>query len=315
MLGAKRRDRRNPSIAWRLWMGGFPVRESYPLERLRRVAAELDGTLTELRRRLEDERDEEQLLRELLDGGRKGPVGHALKVLGPGAFTTFAYQLALVGTGQFNGYDYEPEGELTPGQIVERGLALEGARTDRLEGVEPWLAEGTEPSLKELSTIFAAGSFAAALARATPKAIDDARRVIAAIVSAIPAAGGLAARQHGAGAFGTALWPMVDSMTLDDQARFICVFVAGQNEELRLTVPNPDEIEDMAAAISDAIASERLAAELAQAVPALAPLLDPARIGAALREPGGRAALDDQIARVAEEHRPEINAWLAHDRS
>jgi hypothetical protein len=73
---------------------------------------------------------------------------------------------------------------------------------------------------------------------------------------------------------------------------------------------SPKAVETIAAQIDDVVEQERRVTDLASSVPALAPLLEPRRIGEAMCESGGMAKLATEIGKASEGQRAAIESWL-----
>lgn len=148
-----RSEKRLPYVAWRLWWEGYPIPLSSIQEFLEGARTQWQQGIEELQRLQEHP---EQLSKVL---GRTAAMRFSRKTLarvrkrvGRENFPTFLKVLTEVGSGTFEGYVINPETGIDEREIVEKGLGLQRARTNRLADTGPWLTEDTGAALQELSS-------------------------------------------------------------------------------------------------------------------------------------------------------------------
>ncbi len=132
-----------PSSQYSLWWEGYTV----PIPSIRQI---LEGARAQWQQGIEELRqlqEHPEQLSKLLD--RTEVMRLSLKTLaqtrkrvGRKHFPTFVSVLASVASGTFEGYAINPETGIDERCIVETGLGLRRARTNRLADAGPWLTGG-----------------------------------------------------------------------------------------------------------------------------------------------------------------------------
>jgi hypothetical protein len=148
-----RSEKRLPYVAWCLWWEGYPIS-------IASIRHFLEGAREQWQQGIEGLRqlhEHPEQLTKLLDHTAVIRFSHktlaqARKRVGRKNFPTFMRVLADVGSGTFEGYAINPETEVDERWIVEKGLGLQRARTNRLADAEPWLTGDTGVVLQELSS-------------------------------------------------------------------------------------------------------------------------------------------------------------------
>ncbi len=148
-----RSEKRLPYVAWRLWWEGYPIPLSSVQEFLEGARTQWQQGIEEIRRLQEHPEQLSKLLgRTAVMRFPQKTLARARKRIGRENFPTFVKVLADVGSGTFEGYAINPETGIDEREIVEKGLGLQRARTNRLAETGPWLTEDTGVALQELSS-------------------------------------------------------------------------------------------------------------------------------------------------------------------
>lgn len=178
-------EKRLPYVAWRLWWEGYPVSIASIRQFLEDARAQWQQGIEGLRQLHEHP---EQLSR-LLDRTAVIRFSHktlaqARKRVGRKHFPMFMRVLADVGSGTFEGYAIIPETGIDERWIVEKGLGLQRARTNRLANAEPWLTGNTGVVLQELSSRLRHHPLGKDLSTVSEAELTDAREEVRCFLSA-----------------------------------------------------------------------------------------------------------------------------------
>jgi hypothetical protein len=134
-----RLEKRLPYVAWRLWWAGYDVSMISIWLFLEQANAEWGRGIEKLK----ELQKHPEMLTAILDRRiSKRTLAQARKRVGKKNFPTFVSVLFRIGTGKFEGYavDTETGTDSRERAIVETGLGLRRARTERIGGAKPWLA-------------------------------------------------------------------------------------------------------------------------------------------------------------------------------
>ena len=227
------------------------------------------------------------------------------KRVGTKNFGWFIESLFLAGTGR--GEDLLDEDI----DVLERGLGIDRARSDRLPSGQPWLTGDPRADLVTMATLFKVDDLAASLDSLDDAELMTAREEAKAFLVFVAALGrvvrtGFDRWAYGFGLFGT--W--VEDVAQDPagQRRLLLLWLAFRRTELR---------ENMRAAISQAekVAEAERALQmveaLREAVPAVGKAITVRDVVRASFDPSERRLLQERIARLRENHGAEIDSFLA----
>src|SRR6266702_2560684 len=196
-------EKRLPYVAWRLWWEGYTVPLSAIREFLEGARAQWQQGIEEIRQLQEHPEQISKLLNrfKVMRISRK-VITQARKRVGRENFPTFIKVLADVGSGTFEGYAINPERGIDERWIVEKGLGLQQARTNRLADAEPWLTGDTGATLQELSSHLRDHPLGEDLSTVSEAELTDAREEVRCFLSAFEGMSSTLDRMFSRGAFG-----------------------------------------------------------------------------------------------------------------
>lgn len=198
-----RSEKRLPYVAWRLWWDGYNVPLSAIREFLERARAQWQQGIEEIRQLQEHPEQLSKLLNrfKVMRISRK-VIAQARKRVGRENFPTFIKVLADVGSGTFEGYAINSERGIDERWIVEKGLGLQQARTNRLADSEPWLTGDTGATLQELSSRLRNHPLGEDISTMSEAELTDAREEVRCFLSAFESISRTFDRMFSRGAFG-----------------------------------------------------------------------------------------------------------------
>jgi hypothetical protein len=319
LCALRARERRLRYIAWGLWWQGYaiPMRGvrmilnevTLPWKRHRRTLVEPGGDLTE---RAWD----------LIDESRTGRlqdtrVRRARKRIGRERFPTLVRIALEVLAGTFSAQDSAAitatEEDVNDDAIVEKGLGLDRARTDRIGDAKPWLQQGTTQILATASRLFRRHPPDEVIAKATDEALLEARdlmRLLSAFLGTLRNASRALEPILGRGAFGFGpVAATVGDMSKPSvQAQLLVAWLVLRAGGVKA---DPDTLTGAMQSWSqsgepDFRALDHLRAE----VPAAASVLTTKKMAAALRSLNTREQYLAQLREFGEQHREELNAFF-----
>jgi hypothetical protein len=148
----------------------------------------------------------------------------------------------------------------------------------------------------------------AAVAKTATRDETEEVRGLARAVLALGGAKELLEGLHGRHAFGSGLFGELPRDDPDGQAATVCFLLAlGRLHGLAAAAADFDDAVKVVAEWPEQLQFLR---DLSAQVPAFAPLVDPRRIGRALRVPGGEERLREEIEAVRREHADEVRRFL-----
>ena len=198
-----RSEKRLPYVAWRLWWEGYPISLSSIQEFLEGARAQWQRGIEELRQLYEHPEQMSNLLgRTAVVRFSQKTLAQARKRVGRENFPTFMKVLADVGSGTFEGYAIDPETGIDERGIVEKGLGLQRARTNRLADAGPWLTGDTGATLQELSSRLRHHPLGEDLSTVSEAELLDAREEVRCFLSAFESISRTFDRMFSRGAFG-----------------------------------------------------------------------------------------------------------------
>jgi hypothetical protein len=316
------RERNLPEVAWRMWWARYPVPIDHARIQLRQVVTLWQGEIAKARDLLaasatsaEGEAELDRLLMAAAKGRTTRKVARqARQRLGRERFMTFVRILLQVATGTFEGFAVDPvtwtdEDER---QLVEAGLGLQRARTDRLLDVPPWLPNGIGDTLTWLSRQLREHPLGEDLDRATEAELASARDEVRLFLALFESFSTMAERIFGRYAFGFGtLARAIREMTPQDQAWFLVVWRTLRTWGLGANM-------DMAVATARQCAKVWQPAyvalqQLAAAVPEAAVVVSPKRVRKALKSRATQAQWQETLRLLYEQHKEKFDAfWAQH---
>ena len=324
-IQSDQRTRKLSTTAWALWWedGGAISRPAREL--LSGVATRWDRDRDALAELLDGEEagepDAEQRALALYEAAEQGPAGGPLGPIrrnsGRAGFSSVARVMAEVATGRFESYrDHEEpaeDGTPRPGTtaaLVERALALDHARGERIAGGNPRFEGSSEAQLALLSNLIGAQRLGT-LAIMTPEAqLEQARGEIRDLLALVSTFAPMVERTLGGDASGyRTVARALRAPTPRLQAFMLLAWLA-----LRTDGGLVAGMQDLIAHLPQALAGaelERLAGELGEHVPALSPALGNAARANLRGDREGSAHWRAEIRRVSEEHREQVDAFFA----
>jgi len=162
--------------------------------------------------------------------GRLGrQLGHVRRNTGRESFSTVVRVLVEIGVGRFQGYERGVSASVKDsetGELVERAMGLDCARSDRLADAGPWLDGDSEVDFVRLSQALRSWPLAAG-ASANDEELNQARAELRAFLAVITTMAPLFERLFGRAAFGFGtIARMLDLQTPDLQAFMLLAWLA-----------------------------------------------------------------------------------------
>jgi hypothetical protein len=314
------RERNLPTVAWRLWWTGYPIPIAHARTQLAEVVTQWQQEVGKARvllaaRDASEEGAEafDQLLLQAATGRTpRKVIRQARQRLGRERFTTFVRVALEVATGSFAGFYHDPEqgSDADERQLVEAGLGLSRARTDRLLDLPPWLPEGAGEVLSLLSQQFRQHPLGEGLVSAPEAELTVARNEVKLVLSLIEAFMAMAQQVFGRQAFGLgALAQIIHEMTPPDQARFLVLWRTlrtwGLGAGMDTLVATARQWVPVGQPLSAVLQ------QLAAAVPGIAEALTPLRARQAFRSPEDLAAWHQTLRETYAQHQEAIDAFVA----
>ncbi len=215
-----RSEKRLPYVAWRLWWEGYTIPLSSIQEFLEGVRTQWQQGIEELRQLHERPEQLSKLLgRTAVMRFSQKTLAQARKRVGRENFPTFMKVLADVGSGTFEGYAINPETGSDERWIVEKGLGLQRARTNRLADAGPWLTGDTGAALQELSSRLRHHPLGEDISTVSEAELTDAREEVRCFLSAFESISRIFDRMFSRGAFGFSVFAdMIRELGPQDQA-------------------------------------------------------------------------------------------------
>lgn len=300
-------ERRISYLAWHLWWNGYDVPRAYVRAILRKTIEEWDAVLRAMVKRETGELSEAAW--DYMDIAATIRLPHktlrqARKQIGSARMSTFVRIILQVGTGTFAGY-----ADADDAIILETGLGLRRARIDRAGDAAPWLSGDTGEDLQDLSRLLRDHPFIEVLEGMTDADLARTRDEVSCLIAALGSLTPILERMLGRGAFGLhALGTQAAEMGVRDQALLLlflaAVRAAGQGENIDILLELARTWLD--SGLDKARAWECLPIE----VPAVAPVLIPQQLRAALRDPHMMTRLCAAISQIRASHGAELDAFF-----
>jgi hypothetical protein len=306
-------------IGWGLCWRGYPVDTRYWRPPLRDAARTWDHTIALLKEPVDPESyvlSEEAVtgLEGLRDLRTESKVARqARKRVGRDRFSTLARILLETAVGAFQGWDPIPSGVdqnyLSDKHILERGLGLERARTDKLTGAGPWLADDTAPTLVMLAKLLRDQSLVDILATSSDKALTVARDDLQKFLEMFGGMAQVLEAVFGKHAFGFGVVGEIGrSSDPKSQARLLLLWLMlKQSAELGKGI---DELLKSAEAARVGVRAYRGLELLREKVPAFSDALRPSRLQSALTDGEEMKSLHRELGDLYKRNRESVEALL-----
>jgi hypothetical protein len=317
----ERYPHRRDELAWSLWWAGYAVPMRYVRPVLEGARSSWQQGLDELRRLAATPADDpdavSEALLDLLDRTATARLAtktlrQARKRLGRDRFPTLVRVILQVASGTFEGYsvDAVTGTDEAERRLVEAGLGLERARTDRFADTVPWLTGDTGHLLAMLSRGLRGSPIGADLETTSDEAIRWARDEASSILEMIEGFSTLVERMYQRGAFGFGgLAQAIRDATPRDQALMLLFWrmlrAWGLGEHMDAFVAAAQQWRTLWYPVLQAVESLR------KEMPETGELLGPKRMGVALRKPSAMDELLAALRALYEQHGDEIRAFVA----
>ncbi len=307
--GEKRLDR----VAWRLWWRGHDVSMEQVRIFLEKVAAELDRLMEQL---VDPEGGLSESAQDQVDAAAKmrlsKPLSGARKRVGAKSFDTFVGLMYGLGTGTFEALQPgDPQADIDR-RVLEKGLGLERARTDRIGGNEPWLPEDWAGSgLAQMSRFIGGIRWGEELAGLAGEELRDARDSARPWLEMIGGYARIFEQTLGRGALGiTAIGEAIREAEPEDQAYFVLLWAVGRAKGPAVLREGMRANGVIDPGLREGLGAWELLYHLRREIPAVAEALPPREFGAAIKDPRRMERLEGRLARLRERHADEIGAFF-----
>ena len=308
----KKTSRSNADLGWGLWWTGFAMPEQFVRKPLEAAALEWKESTSQIQRLLGVERSEaddgssdgaepiptDELL-DLLDRMMtarelRKVMTQARKRVGRERFPTVVLVLARVLTGNFTGYHVDPvtRDKEEERALVEKALGLERARTDQLADAPPWLAGDTEDAFIELSRQLRDSPPGAGIETVSMPELDQLRDEFKAISAMLTGWGAASEPMFGRGAFGLrSFLALEEDAQVKDQVMSLLLWriLRGTNLGSAMDMILP-LAQQWLTQVQPSIAAIDL---LRTEVPSIAAVMDPKRMGRALKSARAQEVVEE----------------------
>ncbi len=304
-----RSEKRLPCVAWRLWWEGYPVSISSIRQFLEGARAQWEQGIERLRQLYEHPEQLSKLLdRTAVIRFSHKTLAQARKRVGRKHFPTFMRVLADVGSGTFEGYASNPETGADERWIVEKGLGLQRARTNRLADAEPWLTGDTGTVLQELSFRLRHHPLGEDLSTVSEAELTEAREEVRCFLSAFESISRMLDLMFSRGAFGFSVFAdAIRESGPQDQAIMLLFWRMLRSWGFG---PNMDQLLGVARQWQQRwFPLFQGLEQLRDEVPATAEVLAPKQTGFALRWKLTMEAVLEVVSQLAEH--PDVKAFFA----
>jgi hypothetical protein len=312
-------DRRLSLAAWELWWAGYDV----SLEKVRTLLGESaksrDASTAELRARIDAPGGSDSIydLADRMAGGRTDVkvLRQARKRVGRSSYSTVAKAVLETAAGRFGGFEPDAANAESAGdgEILERALGLERARTDRLPDADPWLAGPADGALLEISALAAAHRLSDVLTSTVDRDLIRYRDELKVFVSLFGSVSEATEDSFGPGAFGFGAFPRwFSAMTSFDRITFMLVWILFRRH-------GGEQVQEGYSAIvatagqwqTEALPAYRSLKLLRSEVPEVAENYSPARMRRAMRSTRARAKWFDELREMRSQNAAKLDAFFA----
>lgn len=311
-------ERRLLYVAWRMWWAGYEVS-------VERIRAFIGRTVEQWDRHVQDLVDPDtgelteaawKLVDEAFTVRLEKPLSKVRKRVGRGRFDTFTRLMIETNLGLFRGFSTEDSNasEDDERRIMEKGLGLESARADRLEGAGQPLGINIENYLKEISWLADRNSLERELAKLTDGQLLEARDEVRPWLAIAAGYSLMFDEMLGRGTLGiSAVDEAVRDMGAQEQGLLTLMWAISRYrgpKDLREgleAVGKPTS--EMETGLHDWEITLRFAEQLREEVPAFAEILAPQQIASSL-DSRRMEHLMNQLHELAEQHKDEIKDFF-----
>lgn len=311
-------ERRLLYVAWRLWWAGYDVS-------LKLVRAFIGRTVEQWDRHAQDLLDPEtgelteaawKLVDEAFTVRLEKPLSKARKRVGRGRFDTFTRLMLETNLGIFRGFSAEDSNASEDNEkcIMEKGLGLERAYADRLEGAGPPLGINIENYLKEISWLADKNSLERELAKLTDGQLLEARDEVRPWLAIAAGYSLMFDERLGRGALGiSAVDEAVRDMGAQEQGLLMLMWAISRYRESKDLREGLEAVgkptSEMETGLRNWETTLRFAEQLREGVPAFAEILAPQKIASSL-DSRRMDHLMNQLQELAEQHKDEIEDFF-----
>jgi hypothetical protein len=293
LLEIHARERRLPYVAWLLWWEGYdsPIR--------RHVRKFLDRPIVFVEKALQSKIDPRDFEWRRLT---ERTVRRARRRIGRKHFPQFIGLILDAARGK--------EAQLDPreAELVEKGLALDNAREDRIKGAEPWLRGEIDDTLQSLGKALRPHTMRQNLRAADDQDLGGARDEVRSFLLVLKEFASIAKLIFGPHAFGLDIFRDIDASEPLVQAFFLLLWL-----DLRTHPPFKEARAELVSALPQP-AEQRIATEglvlLGREVPGLADILSERRLQTAIGDPEKAKAFNEQLKERLQQHRAEVAAFM-----
>jgi hypothetical protein len=319
VLEVRREVRGFDDVAWHLWWEEGGSVSDVVRERLAQAASDWEKAREEIADLLVGEEagnpDAESRMeaeyRSLEVDRAPASLGKVRRNVGGAGLPTVFRVLMEVATGRFEGYA-DTEGEQASGreQLFERAFGIDRARVDHLDGSKPWFEGSSEEDLQTLSTVVGTRSLSD-FAQADETELNAARIELRGLFGTVFAIAPVFDRLFGSGAFGFGtVGAVFGGQRSGEEARLLVLWLAlRENEQLR------EGMAEFVSAAPDSAAMQTIYAAFTkwrEEIPAFAEVLSDDFLAAALKDGEQQRRFNDELGRLFQEHRSEVESFLAH---
>jgi hypothetical protein len=246
----------------------------------------------------------------------EGPLGTIRRNAGRQGFSSVARVFAEVATGRFESYhDRDEPGEDgtpqrgTTGELVERALGLDHARSDRIAGNEPRFTGSSEAHFRLLSNLVGDRKFWPLVTSTSDAELDKARADVRKLLDLIATFAPMVERVLGGDAAGyRTIARALNLRTPRSQAFMLLAWLALRHDPELVA-----GLQDLVVRLPQAVAAaelEGLSHALAKEVPALAPAFTNAARANFTGDAEASARWRAEIKRVSDEHREQVDEFF-----
>jgi hypothetical protein len=314
------RERNLPVVAWRMWWMGYRVPTGHARTLLSEVVTDWHRDIARLRELINASAESDEgaeALEQLLETAKVARTTRkffrqARQRLGRERFVTFVRILLEVVTGTFEGYtvDSVTWSDTEEREIVETGMGLQRARTDRILDVQPWLPQGIGETLTTLSRQLRDHPFGEDLEAATDAELASARDELRAVLALFEGFSAMAERIFGRHAFGFGAFArQIRELPPADQARFLVLWrqlrAWGLGTAMDLLVATARQSMDVGQPAYVALQ------QLAGAVPEMVETVSPLRTRKAFKSQAALEQWQHELRALSAQHPDAVDAFLA----
>jgi hypothetical protein len=202
------------------------------------------------------------------------------------------------------------EAQLDPreAELVEKGLALDNAREDRIKGAKPWLSGEIDDALKSFGRALQPAKLRQNLERADDQNLESARDEVRSLLSVLKEFGSISKLIFGPHAFGFDVFRDIDTSEPIIQSFMLLMWlelrthpdIKGALQILISALPRP---------VEQTSAFDGLL-QLGREVPGFADILNARRLREAIGDPKTREVVNKELKMRLKQHRGEVKVFM-----